>query len=220
MKLVLYAWLCLLTTEAAFPQQVRTADLTHPTSTQARKQQEQTPLPADCRKPQGGMAYGAVMPDDKQPRPISLEIVKLNRESLEVGSEVRAEVRLRNIGSKAITIPWSTDSIIIDRGPNPDQLQWEQANFEFTLRDKQNRRIPTSGTEVSLYGTKSSEGSLVTVNPSEWVTAIVSFRLEDVYHIMKPVEFPTGDANLFVEWQQESRYWTRLKCGWSSAWLD
>jgi len=95
MKAVLLALLCLLTMGTAFSQQIGTVDLTKPRTTKARQQQEKTTLPADCTQPTGGMANGAVVPDDKQQRPISLEIVKLSNEILDVGSEVRKRLKSR-----------------------------------------------------------------------------------------------------------------------------
>jgi len=88
------------------------------------------------------------------------------------------------------------------------------------LRDKQNHTIPLTGAEVSLYGTKLTQGTELTIKPGEWVAAFVNFKVEDLYNITSPSEFPLGESRLFVEWQQASRTWDRLKCGWGSTYFD
>jgi hypothetical protein len=167
----------------------------------------------------GIMANGAIIADDHQPRRISLEIVKLISDILEVGGEGRAEVRLRNVGEMPIQIPWSKDSSAIREAPSPDHLDWEQGSLRVVLRDKQNHRIALTS-ERWLFGSQFVTGSQMTIKPREWITAFLSFKVEDMYHTRSAAEFPIGDAKLFVEWRQARRVWDREKCTWRRAWFD
>lgn len=166
------------------------------------------------------MADGGVKPPDNQPRTMSLEIVKLSSQTLEVGGYGRAEVRLKNVGENAISIPWSTDSGLIRKAPNPDVLRWEQANLGIVLLDKKNSRIALKTADWPLYGSKFVSGSQLTLKPGEWITAFLDFKVEDLYHIVTAPEFPLGESRILLEWGQASRAWGRENCGWNRAWFD
>jgi hypothetical protein len=166
------------------------------------------------------MANGGVKPPDNSRRTISLEIVKLSSQTLEVGGESQAEVRLKNVGETAINIPWSTDSAVIQKAPNPDVLQWEQADIGIVLVDKENKRIALETAQWPLYGSKFVATSQLTLKPGEWITAFVDFKVEDLYHIVGFAEFPVGESRLFLEWGQAARAWSHEKCGWNRAWFD
>jgi len=166
------------------------------------------------------MANGVVTPDDGQKRRIEVEIVELSSNVLEVGGEVRAEVRLRNVGGTPIQIPWSRDSSVMRQGPSPDHLEWEQGNLDFVLADKPNHRIALKSGEQWLFGSQFVAGSQMTIKPREWITALLSFTVEDRYDTNRSTEFPIGAAKLFVEWHQARREWNREKCVWSRAWFS
>lgn len=218
MKLVLGVLLSLFSTSAALSQQIGVVDLTKPEPNPTQQQSGMTP-PSDCAAPTGIMANGVIKPDDNLPRKILLEINKLSSEKLEVGSDFLAEIRLKNIGDKAINIPWSTDPSVIQRGPSPDHLQWEQANFRIVLKNKQNHTIALKGAEPSLYGTEFASGTQLTIKPGEWIAAFVNFKVEDMYHIVPENQFRLGESRLFLEWHQALRRWDRAKCGWNRVWF-
>jgi hypothetical protein len=220
MKLMVGAVFGLLSTNWAFPQQMGVVNLPLPQSTQPVAPSKVAQLPPGCTQPTGVMANGAVKPPDNQRRTIAREIVKLSSQTLEVGSESRAEVRLTNVGDKPINIPWSTDSGVIQKAPNPDVLQWEQANLGIALLDNKNKTIALKTAEWPLYGSTFVAGSQLTIKPGEWITAFLDFKVEDLYHIVSFAEFPVGEARLFLEWEQASRTWSREKCGGSRFWFD
>lgn len=190
-KLMVGAVCGLLSTSWAFPQQLGVVNLSLPESTPPVAQQKVAQLPPGCTQPTGVMANGAVKAPDKQ-RTILLEIAKLSSQALEVGSQSRAEVRLKNVGDAPINIPWSTDSSVMQKAPNPDVLQWEQANLGIVLLDKENKTIALKTAEWPLYGSKFVGGSQLTIKPGEWVTAFVDFKVQDLYHIVSFTEFPVG----------------------------
>lgn len=219
MKPMVIALFGLLSVSWAFPQQIGVVHLPLPDSTQPAAQQNEEPLPPGCTRPTGIVADGIVKPPDNQRRAISLEIVKLDGQTLEVGRVSRAEIRLKNVGDTSINIPWSTHSRVIQKAPNPDVLQWEQANLGIVLLDNKEKAITLKAAEWQLYASRFVEGSQLAIKPGQWVTAFIEFKVEDLYHIVSFTEFPVGEARLSGEWEQASRTWSREKCGWSSAWF-
>jgi hypothetical protein len=216
MKVVLMTALILLLANHAFPQQIATIDLTrsHESPKQTKKQKE-TPPPKGCSCPGGAMYDGIVQPPDKQPRDISLELTKLSDINPAVGSEVVAEIQLKNIGKNSISIPWSTHPGVITKGQNPDSVQWEQGGFEVLLRDRRQNGFVLQSPDLPLYGSKFSAGSLLTIQPGEWVIARMNFKIADRFF-----GTPEGESRLSVKWEQASRTWTRGKCGATTGWFD
>jgi len=221
MKAIAFALLGLLTASAAFPQQVGVVDLTRPIGVLAVPEQSARQLPPGCTEEKRGiMADGIVELDNNRPRSISLQIIKLSNETLEVGGVGRAEVRLQNTGEEPISIPLSTDWAAIQKASSPDHLEWEEGSFQVVLRDKPNHTIALTSNDWSLYGSRLVSGSLMTIKPGEWTTAFLNFRVLDRYHIVSPAEFPVGEAGLFLEWAQTRRIWNRKNCVWNTSSFD
>src|ERR1700735_239155 len=215
MKALLVPTLTLLLANHAFPQQIASVDLTQRLeSTQPTERQKVTPLAEACAEPTGGVFDGVVLPDDKRPREISVEFTNLSSVNPQVGSEVVADIRLRNIDKKPINIPWSTDPSVIEKGQSPDHLEWEQGGFEVRLKDHRNNGFVLKSLDMPLYGSKFSPGSQLTIQPGEWVSARMNFKIEDRYF-----GTPEGESRLSVEWEQASRTWTRSKCGVTTGWF-
>ena len=220
MRLLGCAVLGLLSTRAAFPQQVGVVDLTQLDTAHAVAQPKSDELPEGCTQVSRGIIADGVVTADGQPRRISLEIVKLSSDTFEFGGEGRAEIRLKNVGETPIQIPWSKDWGIMRKAPSPDHLEWEQGNFGIVLRDKQNHTIALKSAERWLFGSRFVTDSQMTIKPGEWVTALLSFKLQDMYHRDGAAEFPIGDGKLFAEWQQARREWTLKECAWNSGYFE
>jgi hypothetical protein len=205
----------------AFPQEVGVVDLTEPEAASAPAQTNSDPLAPGCTNETVGiMGDGVIVPDDSQPRRISLEIVNLSSNALEVSGEARAEVRLRNSGETPIQIPWSKDSGVFRKAPDPDHLEWEQGNLSVVLKDRQNHTITLKSTgQRWLFGSRFVPGSQMTVKPGEWITAFLSFKVEDMYHIGTSTDLPIGGVKLFVRWEQAMREWSRENCAWNRMWF-
>ena len=215
MKALLVTILTLSLANHAFSQQIASVDLTQKLeSTQPTERQKVTPLPQACAEPTGGVFDGVVLPEDKRPREISVEFTNLRDVNPQVGSDVVADIRLRNIDSKPINIPWSTDPSVIEKGQSPDHLEWEQGGFEVRLKDHRNNGFVLKSLDMPLYGSKFSPGSQLTIQPGEWVSARMNFKIEDRYF-----GTPEGESRLSVEWEQASRTWTRSKCGVTTGWF-
>lgn len=221
MKAIVCVLLGLLTASTAFPQQVGVVDLTRPIGVLAVPEQTARQLPPGCTEEKRGiMADGIVKLDDNRPRSISLQIIKLSNETLEVGGDGRAEVRLQNTGEKPISIPSSTDWRAIQKASSPDHLEWEEGSFQVVLRDKQNHTIALTSNDWSLYGSRLVSGSLMTIKAGEWITAFLNFKVLDRYHIVSPAEFPVGEVGLLLEWAQTRRVWNRKNCVWNTSSFD
>jgi hypothetical protein len=221
MKAIACALLGLLTASAAFPQQVGLVDLTRPIGVLAVPDQSARQLPPGCTEEKRGiMADCIVKLDDNRPRNISLQIIKLSSETLEVSGDGRAEVRLQNTGEQPISIPLSTDWSAIQKASSPDHLEWEEGSFQVVLRDKRNHTIALTSNDWSLYGSRLVSGSLMTIKPGEWITAFLNFKVLDRYQIVSPAEFPVGEGELFLEWAQTRRVWNRKDCVWNTSLFD
>jgi hypothetical protein len=131
--------LVLLSANHAFSQQIASIDLTQSIeSSQSKEKLKVSPLPEGCEKPEGIIADGVMLPEDKKPREILLELTKLSDRSPKGGGEVVAEIRLKNIDKKPINIPWSTDPNALTKDQNPNHLEWQQGGFEILLEDQRN----------------------------------------------------------------------------------
>jgi hypothetical protein len=216
------ALVLLLLADVAFSQQVGMVSLADPEPAPVVAQTKGDKLGSGCtQETVGKMANGFIKPDGSQPRRISLEVVNLSSDRLEVGGgDILAEVRLRNVGETPIQIPWSRDSSVMRKAPSPDHLDWEQGSFRVVLRGKQDHTIALKSAESWLFGSQFVTGSQMTIKPGEWVTAFLNFEVVRMYQTSSSAEFPIGDAELFVEWQQARRVWNREKCTWSRAWFD
>ncbi|HEX6804341.1 MAG TPA: hypothetical protein VF133_11735 [Terriglobales bacterium] len=218
MKLIAVV-LCLTAIGPVYGQEIGVVDLTRPDASRFTDQQKESPLPPDCTKWTGIAADGVRRPEDNKARPIRLQIIELNNEEIEVGSDVRAEVRLTNTGTQPIQIPWATDRSVTETEPDPDHVEWEEARFEVVLRDKHNNTILLKSAEAALYGTKFDNGTIITIKPGEWITALMHFRLEDEFRF-RTSEIPMGRSELFLEWKQAFRRRDRAKCGWNTAFFE
>jgi hypothetical protein len=213
MKVALYASLSLLVVSRVLGQQIASVDLTQPPRSNSTSQdQQKTALPDGCEKILPGIfADGVVVPKDQQPRAIVLEIVGVSADKAALGSELRADVRLRNSGKQSIQIPWSTDPSTVTDGQVAGHLQWEGGSFEVLLRGELDDNDVLLVTLTSpLFGSKFSPGSLLTMQPGESVIAKIKFKLES--HSVRPVPLKEGKMELLVKWGQVARYQEVADC--------
>jgi hypothetical protein len=185
-----------------------------PVAVTAPDQAEEKPeYPNGCSKMGVGFADGVTLAEDKTPRKLRVGLVKISRRKFTIGSEIIAAVKLQNIGSKSVLIPWSTDFRTTMDGQDPDNRSWEFGEFRMSIRDKQNpyyydRLVTTS---QPLYASQFVPGSNLTLKPGEWITARISFRIE----VQNPTfeEVNVGTAALAMEWFQTGRTRVVKDCG-------
>lgn len=198
-------------------QQIASVDLSHPKATsESAQKQTKTALPKGCEKLLPGLLFdGVVMPPNHERREIVVQIVKLNNENPILGSEVQGEVHLRNSGKYSIKIPWSTNPNIIEKGQNPNSLSWEEGGFNIVLK----RNGELENQNQSLYGSRFSPGSELTIQPGEWVTATLKFKLALQYELPGR-SIRRGERELLVEWEQGGGSKGIRNCTVASGWFQ
>lgn len=191
-------WIILLTVPSN-GQQIGSVDLTHPPITDEFEERLKGPfLSNGCVKSGGGIVDGAVVPKKNQLHEITVEVTNVSSEEPAAGSAMQAQVQLRNSGNYAIKIPWNTDPNAIKRSQNPNRVTWEAAGFRVLLD-----RDDLKSLGQSLYGSEFSQGSMLTIQPAEWVMAKVKFRRE-LDHPYAEHVVRIGKRQLRVEWEQTS----------------
>jgi hypothetical protein len=204
---------CILATPAQ-GQQIASVDLTH-RNIPAKFAGTQA-LPKGCEKLlPGNIGDGFVAPPNHEAREIVVEMVKLSNENPVIGSEVQGEVQLRNSGKYPIKIPWSTDPSIIEKGQNPNLLRREEGSFSIELKRGYELLVSLS---QSLFGSRFSPGSELTIQPGEWVTAVVKFKLAPHYGLPGQ-SVRKGKRDLFVEWEQAGRSKSVRNCAVTTGWF-
>jgi hypothetical protein len=184
-------------------QQIASVDLSHSKETaQSGRKFEKPELPKGCEKlVPGAIADGHVMPPNHEPREIVVEMIKLSNENPVLGSDLESEVQLRNRGKFPIKIPWSIDPSILGTGQDPNHLQWEEGIFSIELEHSYG---PLASLSQTLFSSRFSVGSELTIQPGEWVTATVKFKLTPQYAL--PGQ-PTRKRKrgLLVRWEQAAK---------------
>jgi hypothetical protein len=171
----------------------------------AEEKDEKKELPGGCEKLLPGIiADGIVNTDDNQPRPILVEVAKITEQEPAEGSELDAEVRLQNTGTRAIEIPWSGDPNVIETGQSSNWYEWQGGYFEVFFRARNPNGVMLKSLSPDLYGTRFHPGSLLTLQPGQWITAKIRFKLEAKY-LYNVGEFQGQEAELFVRWEQVNR---------------
>lgn len=203
--------LSLLLPAFAGAQQVATKDLRQPSrsSSQSTQGLEKPQNPTGCEKVGVGFADGVSEPET--PRQIKLALVKISSPKLILGAETTATVKLQNAGSSPIRIPWSTDFDTTRKGQNPESRSWEFGEFQFAIRNKADRYVELLNTSLPLYGSQLVPGSLLTINPGEWITAQVSFRVGLAPQASGAID--EGPAELTADWFQTARTRVVEGCG-------
>ena len=194
-------------------QDPRSVDLSHmpPISNLPELFQKKIP-PTGCGKiSDGGSADGIIQAADGEPRDIVVEIVKLDKAEATSGSELEAQVRLQNSSKHPIRIPWSTDPSIIDNPHDEAHLEWETATFQFSLANEDEDEIALKSLTGWLYGSKLKEGSELTLQPRDSITAAVRIKLEDRAPL-EPGPLKSGNWQLSAEWLQIGKSWQVRDC--------
>jgi hypothetical protein len=179
-------------------QQIGSIDLTKPPALEmSAERKKEEALPNNCEKLGGGTADGAVITQKGQPLEIIVEVKSLNSKEPNSGSEMQAEIRLRNHGKGDIKIPWGTNPEIAEMNQDSNNLHWEVGSFRILLDRSEVLKHPGQ----PLYGSEFSKGSILTIQPGQWITAMVKFRLELEYPLREQV-VRTGKRQLRIEWEQ------------------
>lgn len=160
-----------------------------------------------------GIADGVTLDEDKKPRKLRVGLVEISSKKLAIGSEIVATAKLQNVGDKSVQIPWSTDFRTTVDGQDPDSRSWEFAEFRMSIRDKKNPNYYDKlvTTSQPLYASRFVPGSYLTIEPGQWITARISFRI--VVQHPEFEELSVGRNTLAMEWFQTGRSRTVKDCG-------
>ncbi|MGB2591561.1 MAG: hypothetical protein WAJ96_12995 [Candidatus Acidiferrum sp.] len=203
-------------------QEVGSVDLTQSSETVAAEKKTDSSAPsgkADKEKLPDGCAQvlpgiigdGVVEPPDHELRPILVEVVKVSKDNPTDGSEIEAEVRLQNSGTKSIKIPWSTDTGIIETGQGPFNYEWYGGYFEVLFRAGNPNGVLLISSDKELYGSDLAAGSMLTLEPGQWATAKINFKMVAKY-FPSDGAFEGQKAELFVLWREVQRSVTVKDC--------
>jgi hypothetical protein len=195
----------------AAAQHVGSIDLTHPPEpNKSAEDGQNVGLPPGCAELSGGgIADGVVLPQDREPRRLTVRIAKIFSEKPALGDEVRAEVELKNTDKRALDIPWTADPDIAYKNQDPWDLQWDAATFIFSLSDAHHHTPALKSQTEWLYGSRQTPASYLTLQPGTSITALVAFQLDAKYGM----ELHEGKWSLLAEWHQVSRYRYIKDCG-------
>jgi hypothetical protein len=207
------ALLMLVLTVSSHAQQIASVDLAHPPAALADSDQNQQKddFSGGCGRSVVGFADGVVVNDDHAPRKIEVEFISVSDTTLVVGSNVEGTIKLKNVGTKPIQIPWNTDFLTTQNGQDPTVRAWEVGIFRIELKSAKNSDAELKGTSQLLFGSKLVSGSMWTVKSGEWITAQISFKVEPQAGTHQQVT--QGQFELLVEWSQTARTRRVKDCG-------
>jgi hypothetical protein len=208
-----YTSLSLLFVSGPRGQQIASVDLTQPPKSNSISQDQTKPeLPEGCEKILPGIiADGFMQPEDHLPREITLELIRVSANKAPIGGELEADVRLLNSGKQSIQIPWSIDPTTVTDGQDLSHREWEGGSFEVLLRGQFDNDVLLVSLTYPLYGSKFSQGSLLTLQPGQSVVAAIKFKLESRYPVRRR-PWKEGKMELLVEWRQTSIHQSVAAC--------
>ena len=208
------AFLALVLATSSHAQQIASTDLAHSVVTIVGPHQEQNKdeFATNCGKSGVGFADGVVTDDDHKPRRIEVELVPVSDTRLVIGTNVEATIRLKNVGTEAIQIPWSTDFRTTQDGQDPKMRSWDVGWFQLELKSTEtNNNAELKSTSQNLFASKLLSGSSLTIRSGEWITAQISSKVEAQNPTFEHVK--EGSAELSVEWSQTARARRVEDCG-------
>ncbi len=200
---------------SAQAQQIASVDLSRAGVQSSEYSQKLAAVPEGCQQLLGGsVADGVVAPPTEGPREIDVSIVKLSNENPVLGSEVEGEVQLKNTGEHPIQIPWSLDPNTIDKGQDSGRLEWNEGSINMSLAPGES----LESLSWPLFGSRSSEGSELSIQPGEWVTLIVKFKVALRFPIPGR-SLPKGKGELVAQWEQADRTKAVKNCAVTTGWF-
>jgi hypothetical protein len=194
-------------------QQIASVDLAHPPVALAdpHPMQQKDEFPESCGKPGVGFADGVAVTDDHEPRKIDVEFSSVSDTRLVIGRNVEGTIKLKNVGTRPIEIPWSTDFRTTQNGQDPNFRSWEIGMFRLQLKSAKNGDAELKNTSQVLFSAKLVSGSTLTVRPGEWITAQISFKVEPQEGSYE--HLTQGQFELSAEWYQTARARRIKDCG-------
>lgn len=113
----------------------------------------------------GSIGCGAGSPND--PRALKTTLVFLDRLSYSAGDPVEMEIRIENVGRVAMEIPWSPHLADLQPADETARFSYSNLYIALVLRTGDDAIYVPAATE--LYGNPEHPGTLLSLQPGEWV---------------------------------------------------
>jgi hypothetical protein len=154
-----------------------------------------------------------VNPDPNNRSKLKIEL-KLPTDAFKQGETVESTVLVQNIGTEAIVIPWSLDSNVSIRPRNVSQYAYDMGWLELKLKGPRKVEVPLESESQShfLYGSMSTPGSSLSMNPGEWVILKLRFLIDERRTSSVLIPMKPGDASIEVTWRQARFEWKADGC--------
>jgi hypothetical protein len=144
--------------------------------------------------------------------PFELSLLSANPREVQIGGEMIASLRLRNVGYRPASVPWITD---------PDRIELPDAGGYF--RYSESRIVANITSEagggayffmaVRLYGAEEIPGSLQEIRPGEYVELKIKLVLDCETDQLHCRSLRAGPAKLSFTWINLELSDTYKKCG-------
>lgn len=151
-------------------------------SSRPPKDQLARPSEETCPVVKSAVDDGAALDSGMEHRDAKVEfsVTETSPKLLRIGSDLTATVRLRNLGSDAIGLPWQTDGETVTRvSANGEEEDFEVADIALRLSSGREQIAPVwlSGAG-SLFARPGIESSYVRVEPGQWVDVKIRARVQ------------------------------------------
>jgi hypothetical protein len=107
---------------------------------------------------------------DNQSLVAQTTLVALDRKEYEVGEEPKFEVRITNVGSSSLPIPSSPHMADLQPANAGEKFAYSKLTIELYIGGK--TWSSNTGGGVTLYGAETHQGTILTLQPGEWLEVI------------------------------------------------
>jgi hypothetical protein len=193
----------------SFAQQTGYRDLT--LSWRAPDDHIPSPSMTSCPSPKATISHGAVVNgvpiESRTPDPpdkVELTITEIVPGKLQIGQSFTATVRVKNMGSSTLKIPWQPDGEQATRASQDGtEEQYEVADVTFRLVTAGHKNSPTLLTsEGALFANPSDPMTYIEIAPNRWVDIKLSGTVEcGLERCLGEIE-PDDHAVLTAWWYQ------------------
>jgi hypothetical protein len=191
-------------------QQIAETDLAHSTPS-APGIYDSDVVPEGCKSPHYTDSDGAL---GHSKSALSVELKLLKEPKLRVAETVQAIVLLRNTGNDTVEIPWNSDPLIQREASGRTRHEYEEGFFQVALHGLGKMSVPleTESVSMPLYSSASVPGSSLRIEPGQWITAKLSFVLEEDRKLSVMLPLEAGSAELRAGWRQVRFTWDASGC--------
>ena len=137
-------------------------------------------------------------------------LVWLDRDEYAVGDHQKFEVRVGNVGSAPVEVPFSPHLADLQPVDASQKFGYSVARVEFWIGGTRWEWTSSEGGDVALYGASQHPGTMLTMHPGEWVRIIGTGKItrpEDVMRLIRNGD-AVNHANAQVSIHEVGTLWT------------